>query len=98
MIYGGPRTVVSPDLLLLDSKLSVPRPRPGFVSRAGLIDRAREGGFRVIGVTAPAGYGKSTFAGGWGLAEGCPGARAAFGRSAGRPAPGLSCAASRASP
>jgi len=29
MIFGGPRTVVAPDLLLLDSKLSVPPPRPG---------------------------------------------------------------------
>jgi hypothetical protein len=51
MIYGGPRTVVAPDLLLLDSKLSVPPPRPGFVSRSGLIEKARGGGCRVIGET-----------------------------------------------
>jgi hypothetical protein len=64
--------VVAPDLLLLDSKLSVPRPRPGFVSRAGLIEKAREGGCRVIGVTAPAGYGKSTLLVEWALAEDRP--------------------------
>src|SRR5689334_19531146 len=72
MIYEGPRTVVAPDLLLLDSKLSVPPPRPGFVSRAGLIEKARESGCRVIGVTAPAGYGKSTLLVEWALAEDRP--------------------------
>jgi LuxR family maltose regulon positive regulatory protein len=73
MIYGGgPRTVVAPDLLLLDSKLSVPPPRPGFVSRAGLIEKARGSGCRVIGVTAPAGYGKSTLLVEWALAEDRP--------------------------
>ena len=57
------------DELLLDSKLSVPRPRPGSVSRAGLIEKARGSGCRVIGVTAPAGYGKSTLLAEWALAE-----------------------------
>ena len=56
-----PRTVVALDVLLLGSKLSVPQPRPGSVSRAGLIEAAHASGCRVIGVTAPAGYGKSTF-------------------------------------
>ena len=64
--------MVAPDLLLLDSKLSVPPPRPGFVSRAGLIEKARGAGCRVIGVTAPAGYGKSTLLVEWALAEDRP--------------------------
>ena len=46
--------------LLLDAKLSVPLPRPGSVSRAALIETARSSECRVVGVTAPAGYGKST--------------------------------------
>ena len=63
------RTVVALDALLLDSKLSVPQPRPGSVSRAGLIETARASDCRVIGVTAPAGYGKSTLLVEWALAE-----------------------------
>jgi LuxR family transcriptional regulator, maltose regulon positive regulatory protein len=66
---GAPRTVVALDVLLLDSKLSVPQPRPGSVSRAGLIEAARASDCRVIGVTAPAGYGKSTLLAEWALAE-----------------------------
>ena len=58
--------VVALDEVLLDAKLSVPQPRPGEVSRAGLIDAARASECRVVGVTAPAGYGKSTLAGGVG--------------------------------
>jgi LuxR family maltose regulon positive regulatory protein len=57
------------DVLLLDSKLSVPQPRPGSVSRAGLIETARASDCRVVGVTAPAGYGKSTLLAQWALAE-----------------------------
>jgi LuxR family maltose regulon positive regulatory protein len=63
------QTVVALDGLLLDSKLSVPQPRPGSVSRAGLIEVARSSDCRVIGVTAPAGYGKSTLLAEWALAE-----------------------------
>lgn len=48
------------DDVLLDVKLSVPHVRPGLVSRASLIDDARESGAVSVGVTAPAGYGKST--------------------------------------
>jgi LuxR family maltose regulon positive regulatory protein len=48
------------DDVLLDVKLSVPHVRPGLVSRASLIDSARESGAVTVGVTAPAGYGKST--------------------------------------
>jgi LuxR family transcriptional regulator, maltose regulon positive regulatory protein len=94
MIYGGPRTVVAPDLLLLDSKLSVPRPRPGFVSRAGLIEKARGGGCRVIGVTAPAGYGKSTLLVEWALAEDRPVVWVSFDRLDDDPALVLSLLAS----
>ena len=94
MIYAGPRTVVAPDLLLLDSKLSVPRPRPGFVSRAGLIEKARGGGCRVIGVTAPAGYGKSTLLVEWALAEDRPVVWVSFDRLDDDPALVLSLLAS----
>ena len=47
--------------MLLDVKLSVPQLRPGLVSRSRLIDDARTSGAVAVGVTAPAGYGKSTF-------------------------------------
>ena len=61
-------TVVASDVLL-DAKLSVPQLRPGSVSRADLIERARASDCRVVGVTAPAGYGKSTLLVQWALAE-----------------------------
>ncbi|HWI01801.1 MAG TPA: AAA family ATPase, partial [Propionibacteriaceae bacterium] len=64
----GP-TVVELDSLLLKAKLSVPRRRPGSVSRSDLITRARASKSRVIGVTAPAGYGKSTLLAQWAEAE-----------------------------
>jgi LuxR family maltose regulon positive regulatory protein len=54
---------------MLDAKLSIPPARPGSVSRAELIETARESGRRVIGVTAPAGYGKSTLLAQWALAD-----------------------------
>jgi LuxR family transcriptional regulator, maltose regulon positive regulatory protein len=60
---------VALDALLLEAKLSVPQPRPGMVSRAGLIETARASGCRVVGVIAPAGYGKSTLLAEWALAE-----------------------------
>jgi len=62
-------TGVALDAVLLEAKLSVPQPRAGTVSRSGLIDRARESGCRVVGVTAPAGYGKSTLLAEWALTE-----------------------------
>jgi LuxR family transcriptional regulator, maltose regulon positive regulatory protein len=68
----GPLVAPSPpdlDRLLLDVKLSIPQPRPGAVSRRALIEGARAGGSRVVGVTAPAGYGKSTFLAEWARAE-----------------------------
>ncbi|MCD2441880.1 LuxR C-terminal-related transcriptional regulator [Agromyces sp. SYSU K20354] len=58
------------DRLLLDAKLTVPeRPARGSVSRVALIDEARAGGRRVVGVTAPAGYGKSTLMAEWAQLE-----------------------------
>jgi LuxR family maltose regulon positive regulatory protein len=55
--------------LLLDAKFSVPQPRRGSVSRAGLIEGARSSGRRIIGITAPAGYGKSTLLAEWARVE-----------------------------
>jgi len=55
--------------LLLDAKFSVPHPRPGTVSRAGMVEAARASGRRLVAVTAPAGYGKSTFLAQWARAE-----------------------------
>jgi LuxR family transcriptional regulator, maltose regulon positive regulatory protein len=48
------------DEVLLDVKLSVPLRRPGLVSRGALIDTLRTSGALAIGITAPAGYGKSS--------------------------------------
>ena len=56
------------DASLLDAKLSVPQPRLGSVSRAPLIEAARSSDCRVVGLTAPAGYGKSTLLVQWAVA------------------------------
>ena len=58
--------------LLLDAKFSVPQPRPGAVGRGDLIETARSSGCRLIAVTAPAGYGKSTFLTEWAVNEDRP--------------------------
>jgi LuxR family transcriptional regulator, maltose regulon positive regulatory protein len=55
--------------LLLDAKFSVPQPRPGIVSHRDLIETARSSDCRLIAVTAPAGYGKSTFLAEWAATE-----------------------------
>src|SRR5215469_2154144 len=55
--------------VLLDAKLSVPHPRPGAISRAKLVETARLSDRRIVTVTAPAGYGKSTFLAQWANAE-----------------------------
>ena len=55
--------------LLRDAKFTVPRPRPGAVSHADLVGAARSSDCRLVAVTAPAGYGKSTFLAEWGAAE-----------------------------
>ena len=65
----APGTVGELDELLLEAKLSVPRPPAGSVSRAELVETARASGRRVVGVTAPAGYGKSTLLAQWARAE-----------------------------
>lgn len=57
------------DEVLLDAKLAVPQPRRGSVSRGELIELARASGCRVVGVTAPPGYGKSTLLAEWAGAE-----------------------------
>lgn len=57
------------DRVLLESKLRRPEPRPGVVSRAGLIERARGSRSRVVSVIAPAGYGKSTMLAEWAAME-----------------------------
>ena len=60
------------DELLLDAKLARPRPQPGSVSRAPLIATARTSTCRVVGLTAPAGYGKSTLLAEWAGSEDRP--------------------------
>ena len=62
-------TAVALDALLLEAKLLVPDPRPGFVSRRDLITKARAADHRVVSVTAPAGYGKSALLAQWAAAE-----------------------------
>jgi len=57
------------DESLLDAKLAVPRLRPGLVSRAELVETACASDCRVVGVTAPAGYGKSTLLVQWAAVE-----------------------------
>ena len=66
----APAATVELDELLLDAKLSVPPPRSGAVSRAALIEAARASECRVVGVTAPAGYGKSTLLAEWARGRG----------------------------
>ena len=60
------------DALLVDAKLSVPQPRPGVVPRSQVIERARTSGCQVVGVSAPAGYGKTTLLAEWAMAEDRP--------------------------
>jgi LuxR family transcriptional regulator, maltose regulon positive regulatory protein len=55
--------------LLLDAKFVAPQPRMGSVSRAGLVEAARSSTCILVAVTAPAGYGKSTFLAEWARAE-----------------------------
>ena len=60
------------DELLVDAKLSVPLPRSGVVPRSQLIERARASGCPVVGVSAPAGYGKTTLLAEWARVEDRP--------------------------
>ncbi|RYJ04696.1 MAG: LuxR family transcriptional regulator, partial [Actinomycetales bacterium] len=57
------------DEVLLDVKISVPQVRAGSVDRSPLIEPLRAGGARAAGITAPAGYGKSTFLAQWARTE-----------------------------
>ena len=68
-LYRAPAPGAELGQLLLDAKFSVPRPRPAAVSRAGLVEAARSSGRRLVAVTAPAGYGKSTFLAQWAQVE-----------------------------
>ena len=84
-------TGVELDRLLLDAKLTVPdRPARESVSRAGLIEAARTSGQRVVGITAPAGYGKSTLLAEWANLERRPVAWASLDRFDDDPAAVLS--------
>ena len=82
------------DALLLDAKLAVPTVRAGSVSRADLIARLRASSCRVVGITAPAGYGKSTLLAQWAAAETRPVAWVSFDRFDDDPAALLSVMAS----
>ncbi len=66
---GRVRPTAGLDEVLLDVKLSVPQTRPGMVSRAPLIETSRSSPARAVGITAPAGYGKSTLMSEWARAE-----------------------------
>jgi LuxR family transcriptional regulator, maltose regulon positive regulatory protein len=57
------------DQSLLEAKFSVPKPRSGSVSRDEIIDTTRASDCRVVGVTAPAGYGKTTLMAQWALLD-----------------------------
>jgi len=57
---------------LLEAKLAVPHRLQGSVSRADLIEKAREDARRVVCVTAPAGYGKSILLSEWAEVEDRP--------------------------
>lgn len=69
----GP-SAARPDLsrALLAGKVETPRPRPGAVPRDRLVARARADGARVVSVTAPPGYGKSTLLAEWAAGEDRP--------------------------
>ena len=57
------------DDLLVETKLAVPHSPEWAISRARLIEAARARGCRAVGITAPAGYGKSTLLAQWAHAE-----------------------------
>jgi LuxR family transcriptional regulator, maltose regulon positive regulatory protein len=57
---------------LLSAKLAAPPVRPGTVSRGAVIESAKSSGRRIVGVTAPAGYGKTTLLAEWAASEDRP--------------------------
>jgi len=63
----------SPFGAILESKIEVPRPRSGLVSRTALINRLRAETFcPIVTVTAPAGYGKTTLLAQWAARDARP--------------------------
>ena len=54
---------------LLDAKLSIPARRDGMVSRAPIIATARASGRKIVAVSAPAGYGKTSLLAQWAAME-----------------------------
>jgi ATP/maltotriose-dependent transcriptional regulator MalT len=63
---GSPGAEVVERDVLLATKLHVPRPRPGFLSRARLLERLADGAARELTlVCTPAGFGKTTLLGDW---------------------------------
>jgi hypothetical protein len=54
---------------MLEVKFRIPPLHPSTVRRARLVEQVRVSGCRVVGVTAPAGYGKSTFLAEWARIE-----------------------------
>lgn len=61
----SPLLAVSPASVSLEGKVIVNRPSRGTVTRRPLIEAAQRSSGRVVTVTAPAGYGKSTMAAEW---------------------------------
>jgi LuxR family maltose regulon positive regulatory protein len=59
--------VPAPPLAVVPTKLEPPYRRPGIVDRSRLLDRLDGLDSRIVGIVAPAGYGKSTAA--WQFAE-----------------------------
>ncbi|MEN5072858.1 AAA family ATPase [Isoptericola cucumis] len=84
---GTARVSAELDHQLLEAKFAVPRPRPGAVSRARLVDAARASRRRVVGVTAPAGYGKSTLLAEWAARDDRPVAWVTLDRADDNPLP-----------
>ena len=66
---GGPAAGVRLEEQLLDTRLRVPDPAAGLVSRLEIIHAARTSSCRVVAVTAPPGYGKSTLLAQWARTE-----------------------------
>ncbi len=64
----GP-SVASFDDVRLASKLAIPESRDGLVSRRSLVDHARSTECRVVAVSAPAGYGKTSLLAEWATIE-----------------------------
>ena len=57
---------IGSSLELVESKLHPPPARPGIVARIGLVERLlASDGVPVVGVVAPAGYGKTTLLAQW---------------------------------